>query len=249
MYSYSQVGCFHNCPYQWKLRYKNRLRTLPNQDASNALYAGTALHTGLEKGLKEALEQFYSNFYVTTDEVINEAIKLEIMIPKARAVVPDGEHEVKLITKDFIGFIDLLVPVGENEYDIWDFKYSNAIDRYMESDQLHIYKAKFEETHPGKKIRKLKYLFVPKTQIRQKKTETLFQFRQRLIATLNDMEVTVMEVEFDESKVKSFENGISDIESATDYPKVESPLCRWCDYENYCKNGVTYEIVGGDIDA
>lgn len=32
------------------------------------------------------------------------------MIPKAAAMIPPGEHEVKIEDDDFIGFIDLLAP-------------------------------------------------------------------------------------------------------------------------------------------
>ena len=68
---------------------------------------------------------------------------------------------------DFIGFIDLLVKVGENTYDLYDFKYSNNVSHYMESPQLHLYKYFYEKQHPGHKIRKLFFLFVPKVNIRQ----------------------------------------------------------------------------------
>ncbi|WP_241360469.1 PD-(D/E)XK nuclease family protein, partial [Pseudomonas aeruginosa] len=109
---------------------------------------------------------------------VHEEIKLRNLIPKAADMLPDGgEHEVKLDCEDFVGYIDLLVPVGDNAFDIHDFKYSNAVDRYKESAQLHLYKYYFERTHPGKHIDKLFYLIVPKTQIRQKKSEpTLFEF-------------------------------------------------------------------------
>ena len=87
-----------------------------------------------------------------SDAHINEAMKLEVMIPKAAAMIPSGEHEVKIEDDDFIGFIDLLAPAkteqklgGEyqvipNVYDLYDFKYSNNVSRYKDSPQLHLYK-------------------------------------------------------------------------------------------------------------
>ena len=54
-FSYSRIECFANCPYQYKLRYIDKLKTLPDQQADNALYLGTALHLGLETGSVEQM--------------------------------------------------------------------------------------------------------------------------------------------------------------------------------------------------
>ena len=48
---------------------------------------------------------------IITDDHINEAIKLENLIPRAAKMIPKGEFEVKIATDDFIGYIDLLAPV------------------------------------------------------------------------------------------------------------------------------------------
>ena len=59
--------------------------TIPNTDPDNALILGTALHTGIEEGVEQALEFYQNSFPVLTDDHINEMIKLEAMIPKAKA--------------------------------------------------------------------------------------------------------------------------------------------------------------------
>ena len=128
--SHSRIDTFNKCPYKYKLRYIDDITVLPDDKTDNALYLGTALHECIQKSIPEAIEGFYRQFPIISDEIINEAIKLEIMGNKARQTVPeDGVAEVEINTPDFKGFIDLLVPVysvsGIDIYDIYDFKYSN----------------------------------------------------------------------------------------------------------------------------
>ena len=169
---------------------------------------GTALHTGIEQGVAQAVEFYQNSFPVLTDEHINEVIKLETMIPKAAALLPPGgRFEVPIGNADFIGFIDYLAPLNEygeriltfeqaTQFDLYDFKYSNNSKSYMENGQLHEYKYWFELTHPGCRIRNLYFLFVPKVKIRQKNTESLAQFRDRLQEALADATPWVERVEY-----------------------------------------------------
>lgn len=122
------------------MRYIDELKTLPNYEANNALIIGTALHTGIEQDVKTAIDWYYSQFPIITDAHIEEAIKLEAIIPKCKEVLPSGIYEQKIEYNNFIGFMDLLVPVGENIFDLYDFKYSNNVESYLKSGQLHEYK-------------------------------------------------------------------------------------------------------------
>lgn len=124
----------------------------------------------------------------------------------------------------------------DNWYDIYDFKYSNNVDRYMESPQLSIYKYFFEKANPGKKIRKLYFVFVEKTMIRQKKTEDLNQFRLRLKATLEKASVQIKEVSYDTGKVMDFLQSQVNCLTCTDYKATPNSLCDWCLFKNYCEN-------------
>ena len=185
--SHSRVDCFGRCPFKYRVRYVDRLKTLPPVEPDNALILGTALHTGIEQGVNQALEFYQNNFPVPTDEHINEMIKLEALIPKAKALLPPGgKYEVPIGNADFIGFIDYLAPVGKglkldepvgeyDYFDLYDFKYTGNPGSYKDSGQLHEYKYWFELTHPGCRIHNLYFLFIPKPKIRQKKTETLLQ--------------------------------------------------------------------------
>lgn len=252
---YSAVSTFENCPYQYKLRYIDKVEMLDEYEPTDALKIGTALHRGIEVDTSTAIQEYYNSYPVINDLHINEAIKLETMIPKIKAVIPEGQHEVFFQYGEFKGTIDLLVPVerpwvyyteertgkeGAVEqldgdwYDIYDFKYSNNIDRYLESPQLHVYKY-FTEKALGIKIRRLYFVFVQKVQIRQKKTEDLNQFRLRLKNTLQDAQVQVKEVSYDVNKVLDFMQNQVNILTCTDYIKTPSRLCDWCEYQNYCE--------------
>ena len=242
--SYSRVGCYANCPYQYKLRYLDRLKTLPDQDPTNALYLGTAIHLAFETGsVEKAIESYRSNYYILSDLHINEEIKLEHLIPKVLKLLPEAECEVEISTDDFIGYIDRLEHLykdenGVDHYAIWDYKYCNpkSTDRYLQSAQLHLYKYYFEQTHPKTVVDELKYVFVPKVAIRQKKTETIQQFRQRLAETLEDTEPTVVDVSYNNAIISDFQQCCQHLKIVDEFPKNKTRLCDWCQYQKYCES-------------
>lgn len=234
-FSVSRVQCFQTCPHQFKMRYVDGLKTYPDyDDPANALYLGTALHTGIEQDVDAGVRSYYDSYPIITDLHVNEAMKLELLIPKAKAMIPEGEYEVLVENEVFKGFIDLLVDKGNGHYDIYDFKYSNNVEKYMQSFQLHVYKQAVE-SFLGGHVDRLFYLFVPKTAIRQKKTEDLMQFRKRLTAQLEGMTPELVEVPADEAMFQTFLDGTKDIENAREYPKRECRLCDWCEYKDFCK--------------
>lgn len=253
--SHSRVECFNGCPYRYNLRYNQGIRTIPPDNADNALFLGTALHTGLEKGVDAAIKEYFMQYPVITDEHINEAMKLEVLIPRAAEKIPKGLFEVEIKDDDFIGFIDLLAPVTSNTrlggdyqelpgvYDIYDFKYSNNVSHYKESVQLHLYKYFFEKCNPGKKIRNLYYLCVPKVNIKQKKTENLNQFRQRIQEELKDAEPKPIPVEYDQDKVLDWMFNVKHTLEAVEFPKNPSWLCRYCEFNDYCQKGEDYMLL------
>ena len=242
MYSYSRVNTFEKCKYQYKLHYIDKIETLPTDDPQDARIIGKAMHTGIEKDVESAINEYFESYNVISDKHINESIKLEYLIPKVKKILPEMEFEVELNGLNYIGFIDGLEKNPDGTFNIYDFKYSNNVDSYVASGQLHVYKAYFELL-TGFKVKDLYYVFIPKTMIRQKKTEDLYQFRKRLIDTLEKMEVKIVKVDFDETKVKDFEDSIQQIESETDFEKNPNRLCNWCDYKNYCEKGQEYMLL------
>lgn len=259
--SYSRISTHEKCPYQYKLRYVDKLKTLPTDDPQSPLILGHALHTGIEKNVAAAIEEYYGAYPIIDDRHVTEAMKLEYLIPKVKAVLPEGQHEVKIETDDFIGYIDLLVPMGwmsklavdntygedVNVYDIYDFKYSNNVNSYMDSAQLHLYKYFFELTNPGKRIRNMYFVFVPKSNLRIKyknktnpRDETIYEFRNRCLEDLESKEIRVESVKYDPNKVIEYLTATKHCVEDTEYIKNPTRLCDWCEYQLYCEKGIDY---------
>lgn len=248
-FHFSTTECFENCPARYLLRYVEHLETLESDDPANALKVGTALHRGQETDLETALHEYFMSYPVITDAHINEAIKLEHWIPRVKELVPDGFHEVNMSSNWYEGTMDLLVPCTKHDagllhgqFDLYDFKYSNNKDHYMQSKQLHVYKY-FCEHITGKRIRNLFFVFVPKVNIKQKKTETLNEFRNRIQNELLQVDIEIRQVEYDPKKVIGFFETCMKIQYAQDFPKCQSYLCNWCEYKDYCLKGENLMIL------
>lgn len=243
-FSYSRVETFKQCPRKYKYRYVDKLKTIPDQSASNALYLGIGIHRGIETTPAEGVEEYKSNFYVVTNEIINWGIQIEYWAEKVKELLPlGGQHEATLMTDDYIGFIDYVT-----DDTIFDFKFTTPknYSRYLESPQLKIYAHYWKKLHPESNIKHLKYVFIPKSAIRQRRNETIQQFRQRLIETLDSMNIEIVEIPYNgcnDDGVTQFVEDCGRIEISRDFPKNETPLCNYCDYCNYCLNGEDYDIV------
>lgn len=240
------------------MRYLDGITADIPAEADNPLILGTALHTGIERSLEEALHEYAFSFPIITDEHIHEMMKLETAIPLVRSSIPKGgKFEVEIKDDDFHGFIDYLVPMGwmskeaiENPYgesvdvfDIYDFKYSNNVSGYKQSNQLHLYKYFFERDNPGKKIRDMYLVFAPKVSIKQKKTETLVEFRQRLKDELSKVEVKIVQIGFNPQRVIDFLFGIKAVNEETEFQQAnKSYICRFCEFQDYCMKGWDYMI-------
>lgn len=238
--SHSRVNTFEQCPYKFKLRYKDNLRTLPSDDPHDALYLGTTVHTAIEKGIEEAIEGYFNNYNICGEaHFLQEYVIRQTM---KDVILPDGQFEVKIDHPDFQGFIDLLVPVGEGLYDIYDFKYSNNKEHYMESSQLHLYKFFYELT-TGNKIRNMFFLFIPKVSARPKKGESFHETIKRLQLATENLEGVLEYVEYDPNKVINYLIDAKHAIEAEEFPKVETHLCRWCEYNKFCKQGEDFMIL------
>ena len=178
------------------MQYLDRLKTLPSDKPDDALILGHALHTGIEKGVEAGVNEYLMAYPVITDAHINEQIKLEHWIPIVRGMFPDGQHEIMVSDSDFIGFLDLLVPAKgfhdsdvPDVFDLYDFKYTSNGRRYSDSKQLHLYKYFFERMNPGKKIRKMGFVIIPKVNPKPAKAESIRDYRKRIENELSKKEV------------------------------------------------------------
>ena len=241
-YSYSSISTFGQCPFKWKLRYKDKLKTIPDTAPDNALYIGLGLHKGIEEGSADAgVAEYFSHYNIITDDNINWSMQLQHQIPKVLELLPKGgEHELKLETERFVGYVDYVV-----DNTLFDFKMSNNIASYSKSPQLSIYKHYLEQARPDLHIDSLNYVMVPKIQIRQrtKSGESLQQFRERLQEELEKSEIQIVNVPYSTDSVTDFLECCKFLDSCEDFPKNPTRLCDWCEYKPYCQKGEDWMIL------
>lgn len=233
--SYSRISCFNHCKQQYKYRYIDKLKLIPNPTADNALIVGNTVHLALETNLENAKKFYYSQYNIISDKHIEEFMKIEIVVPKVKQILEQlniYSHEYLISTSRFKGIVDLIVKNDDGTVDVFDFKYSNNIKNYMNSAQLHIYKYFLEQK--GFKVRKLGFIFVPKWQGIQKKDEDIYHFRNRLIEETDKLQIQIAEVKYDPNKVIDFISDIVDVVECNKFEKNTTKLCDWCDYQNYC---------------
>ena len=243
-YSHSRVECHNNCPYQYKLRYVDHIKTVQAPEADNALICGNTIHKGAETDLKQAIEFYYNNYPIINDNHINEVIKFEYLIPKIHEILANVnvyKKEFRINTNRFIGIVDLITKNDDGSVDVFDYKYSNNYEHYAGSPQLHLYKYFLEQI--GFKVRKLGFIFIPKISIRQKQEENLYQFRKRLQEELRNSEIKIMEIQYNAEKVAEWMNDIINITEDDEFKKNPTNLCNFCEFKLFCINGITYELT------
>ena len=217
------------------MRYLDKQNIDEELTADNALVVGTMMHEALEIGTEKAIHNYFFKYPIISDEHETEAMKVEMIVSKAKEQLPPGgAFEVAIQTPDFIGYIDYIVPVGHNEYDIYDFKYTSKFDRYKYSAQLHLYKYFFEKAFPRHKIRDLYYFLIPKVGIRQKADESIITYRQRIRKECELVGVNVMKVNYDPDKVIKSLLNIKKAMEAKKFPARENDYCFFCEYREIC---------------
>lgn len=244
--SHSRIDTYRGCPYQYYLKYILRLRTKFDFKADNALILGTAMHLGIDEGVEAAIKSYFSNYNTVTQAMIDEATKLEILIPKVQAAIPpDGYFEDKIEDKDFVGYIDYLVevpneqvtvgkktytPTSYKTYDLYDFKYSNNKNAYLKDEQLHLYKYFFEKNNRDK-IRNLYYVFIPKIKVKDYNDPN---YREKLIEDLEKAEIDIVQIKYDISHIIKF---LLDTKHCIEDETFEKGTnCYFCSFKKYCKS-------------
>lgn len=223
MWSYSKVDTYKNCPQKYNYKYVQKLPT-PERDIKpdDALVVGSAMHKGLEtNSIEQALHEYSKNYYIEAQLHEYEKIKIEEWVSRLGWQFVYGQHEVKIDNPNWTGFIDYT-----DDEVIIDFKYSNFKD--LDGTQLMLYAWLM-----GWEYKKLYYLYIPKTRIRQKKSESIEQFIMRLRATLNNSRIDLVEVKYDQKQVDDFLKYVETIDEGNTEAKP-SKLCEWCDYRQIC---------------
>ena len=245
MWSVSRVECFDKCPYRYKLRYLDGQDVLDDYEADNPLTCGTALHEVIELGEGKAERNYFSKFPVVTDEQVTEMMKISILGRRAKALLPQGEYEYKVAFYGFVGFIDMLVRRDGRKVDIYDFKHCGKTSRekyIADSPQLHAYKY-YLESIEDVEVEHLYYVFVPKISEEHRKDEDIIDYRYRLADLCNEAKIDIVEIPYQPKKVGKLVEDRKAMESANEFPKVQSALCNWCPYQEWCYKGEDWMLL------
>ena len=243
--SHSRIDTYRNCPYQYYLKYVLKLKTKFDFRADNALVLGTAMHLGIDEGVEAAIKDYFSHYNSVNQSMIDEAVKMEILIPKVQeALPPGGIFEEKIDDPDFVGYIDYLVQVPNEQvtvngktytpktyktYDLYDFKYSNNKSHYLKDEQLHLYKYFYEKNNRNK-IRNLYYVFIPKIKVKDYNDKN---YREKLIAELESATIDIVQVKYDINHIIKFLFDTKHCIEETEFNKGTN--CFFCGYKKYCK--------------
>lgn len=229
--SFSRVDCWRQCPRKYYYRYVEKIPQEPDYSATNPLILGSTLDKASQFGYEEAEKYYWSQYHVATDEGVTELMKIEYWTPKIQRLFDGAEFQHKIESDRFIGYADAIV--GNTLYDL---KYSNHAEHYAESAQLHLYASELTNRPDH-----MAYVCVPKTFIRQKQTEDIIQFRKRVIETLRGMEIKMVWVDYDQSKVDEFWKDADSMWKDKTFEAHPNDNCKYCEYAELCNKPIVPE--------
>lgn len=233
--SYSKIDLYWSCAYQYKLTYIDKLKPKPDDNPASALYEGSSLHEAIEKrSIDEGLNLYKSKFDKLGKEHEFEMYKLKLAMIKALSQIPNCDiYEYKLINDEFIGYIDALVKVDEGIYDIYDFKYSNSVNNYRDSGQVHLYQYYYERL-TGNKVRNLYYVMIPKCPDKYDENIEYEKLLKKADKFYESHDVSFEKVEYDRKKINFFFARKAIMEKDKIFEKRYSFKCGWCPFQKYC---------------
>lgn len=203
--SHSKLSCLLTCPMTYYLNYVQGIHL---KQGKAALGIGSAVHWGIEHNTEDLTEYFneHGGFKTrdsyTRDQLLSEAMVhgylkhkdeiFEQILSKndEKLSLIEETHEVFItaqlpskrfsLTHEFVGIIDLLL-LTDKGFVIIDYKtstYEPDWSKYLE--QIYRYIFLLKQQFPDIPIVKIGIINIRKTGIRQKKTETQFEFLQRM---------------------------------------------------------------------
>ena len=190
VFSHSRINTFKTCPMLFKYKYIDKL--VPLGADTKPLSMGKAFHVGIENcSSQAALDYMNNDEYFMSQENENDKVIVLAMVDAFLKKFPEAktwEHEKYMTGKmiednDFQLYIDGLEKHGDGYY-IIELKTAARVDQtYIDkldfNDQISRYYYMAEQN--GYKILGVKYYVVKKPLLRQKQSESIEQFRQRLV--------------------------------------------------------------------
>lgn len=261
MFSHSRINCFKECPKKYQYKYIDKLYPLDDQSA--ALSMGKSLHYGIEHGSSDkAIEEMDKNTYYISEQGETDKVIVMAMIDAYLKKFPNHsklEHEVHLIgglieQDDFQMYLDGLEETDEGFWIIETKSTSTLDDNYINkldyNDQISRYYY-FANMIVDKPLLGIKYRIIKKPRIRQKKDESVVQFRQRLVELLsqddNIVELIITRTEDQiESCIKDTIYDMNVIKQTTRFTKNLNSCTMYnkpCPYMNLCRNIEDAELL------
>lgn len=244
-YSYTRLTTYENCPRQYKLRYIDRIRPPEGEEGIEA-FLGKRVHDTLEKLHKELIltklnslgdlldyyrEQWDRNWHdgvvvvkkeYTRDhyrnsgtEAIENYYRRHHPFNQSRTLATEKLITFRIDEYSVQGYIDRLGFRDKGVYEIHDYKTSGHLPTqdHIDSDrQLALYqigiKQQFKDAGDVQLV--WHYLLFDK-EFRSTRTDEQLDYLKRNVAAL-----------------------IKTIERDTTFEPIESGLCDWCEFPDYC---------------
>jgi|TARA_B110000116_G_C16713408_1_gene525610 RecB family exonuclease len=248
LYSHSRLGTYENCPFQYKLRYVNKIKPILGNSIES--FMGSMVHDSLEWLYKLAqdsniitkatlLEKYDKLWNENWDETIRVVKKdltadnfketgqtcLEMYYDRYHPfdqAITIGLEERMMIelpeNKKMQGYIDRLDKIGDGHFAVHDYKTSNRVPPQNKADK---------DRQLG-----LYALAVHQRYPEVKKIDLIWhyvRFDEEVRSTRDEKQL--------DSMISSTVSLINDIEAATErkeFPTKTSILCNWCEYKAQC---------------
>ena len=246
VYSHSKLSTYENCPQQFKLKYIDRIEPPEGKEGIEA-FLGSRVHETLEKLYKELiltklntlddLLQYYSsqwdkNWNEDTIEIVKKEFTKDHyrnagvqaiteyynrLYPFNQSKTVATEYLITFTVGDYTirGYIDRLSFRDKGVYEIHDYKTSGTLppqERLDKDRQLALYQIGIREKFSdAEDVRLIWHYLLFDREITSARTD----------AQLEDLKGEVISL-------------IKTIERDTIFTPVESILCDWCEYIEYC---------------
>ncbi len=245
VYSHSKLATYENCPQKYKLQYIDRIELLEGGEGIEA-FLGSRVHDVLEKLYKEliltkmnTLEELLAYFKDEWDknwhgnivivkkgftkdhyrnagkESITNYYKRHQPFNQSKTLATEQLLTFKIDNYTIRGFIDRLSQTSKGVYEIHDYKTSGSLpsqDKFDNDRQLALYQIGIREKfRDAKDIRLIwHYLIFDKEFSSARSDAQLKDLRKRVVSL------------------------IKTIEKDTKFDPIESNLCDWCEFPEFC---------------
>jgi len=244
-YSNSRLTTYENCPYKYKLKYIDRIKP-PEEEEGIEAFLGSRVHETLEKLYRELLltklnsldesldfynsqweKNWHENVLVTKKgftadhyrnagkEAISNYYKRYSPFNQSKTLSTELRVTFKIDNYNIQGFLDRLSHNGDGFYEIHDYKTSGSLpaQETLDNDrQLGIYQIGVKEKfRDAEEINLIWHYLIFDKEFTSKRSD----------AQLKDLKKEVLSL-------------IKTLEKDTKFTPIESKLCDWCEYPEYC---------------